>query len=174
MDNLGAVSTQLAGEKDELNAVLDSLASVLGRVQRFVKDNRGMLVKDVKDLTTIVKILAEEKEALRNVLDIGPSAMGNLAIAFDPKSGTIGSRLRTEPNRANLDGLLCLLVKGGGIPQAGTACKLFKALLRPVLDQANSNAAAPAPAAASGGAVAVRYGGARSADDLSGLLGGAR
>ena len=178
MDNLGAVSTQLAGEKDELNAVLDSLASVLGKVQRFVKDNRGMLVKDVRDLTTIVKILAEEKEALRNVLDIGPSAMGNLAIAFDPKSGTIGSRLRTEPNRASLDGLLCLLVKGGGVPQAGTACKLFKALLRPVLDAANGNSNAAARGAASASSPSdersVRYGGERSANSLQTLLGGAR
>jgi virulence factor Mce-like protein len=175
MDNLGAVSTQLAGEKEELNAVLDSLASVLGRVQRFVRDNRGMLVKDVRDLTTIVKILAQEKDALRTVLDIGPSAMGNLAVAFNPKSGTIGSRLRTEPTRASLDRLLCTLVKGGGVPQAQAACDLYKALLRPVLDQAGQNGNAKAPAAASsGGNLAVRYGGARSANDLAALLGGAR
>ena len=175
MDNLGAVSSQLAGEKDELNAVLDNLARVLGRVQRFVKDNRGLLVKDVEDLTTVVKILAEEQDALRTVLDIGPSAMGNLAIAFDPKSGTIGSRLRTEPNRANLDGLLCLLVKGGGIPQAQAACDLFKALLRPVLDAQGGNAnAAARTGPGAPGTTSVRYGDVRSADSLASLLGGGR
>jgi virulence factor Mce-like protein len=176
MDNLGAVSTQLAGEKDELNAVLDQLAVVLTKVQRFVRDNRGLLVKDVEDITTVVKILAEEKDALTKVLDIGPSAMGNLAVAFDPKSGTIGSRLRSEPQQSNLDGTLCLLVKGGDIPQAGLACKLFKALLRPALDAANGNTGASArvPAAPTGGNRSVRYGGARSANDLSGLLGGSR
>ena len=175
MDNLGAVSTQLAGEKEELNAVLDNLAAVLGKVQRFVKDNRGLLVKDVEDLTTVVKILADEQEALRTVLDIGPSAMGNLAVAFNPKSGTIGSRLRTEPTRASLDRLLCTLVKGGGIPQAQAACDLFKALLRPVLDQAsqNGNASARTPARSSD-AVPVQYGGSRSASSLAALLGGAR
>ena len=176
MDNLGAVSTQLAGEKEELNAVLDNLAAVLGKVQRFVRDNRGLLVKDVKDLTTIVRILAEEQDALRTVLDIGPSAMGNLAVAFNPKSGTIGSRLRTEPTRASLDRLLCTLVRGGGVPQAQAACDLFKALLRPVLDGAsgNGNASAPGRAAPAAGATTVRYGGTRSADDLAALLGGAR
>lgn len=175
MDNLGAVSTQLAGEKDELNAVLDTLAAVLGKVQRFVKDNRGLLVDDVEDLTTVVKILAEEQDALRTVLDIGPSAMGNLAVAFNPKSGTIGSRLRTEPNRASLDRLLCTLVKGGGVPQAQAACDLFKALLRPILDQASQNGNASARSTVTApDAFAVRYGGARSASSLSALLGGAR
>ncbi len=171
MENLGAVSTQLAGEKDELNAVLDNLAAVLGRVQRFVRDNRKLLVDDVEDLTTVVRILAEEQDALRTVLDIGPSAMGNLAIAFNPKSGTIGSRLRTEPTRASLDRLLCTLVKGGGIPQAQVACDLFKALLRPVLDQAGGGGANNRTSSV---VPSVRYGGARSANDLAGLLGGAR
>ena len=176
MDNLGAVSTQLAGEKDELNAVLDQLAAVLGKVQRFVKDNRGRLTKNVENLTVVVKILAQEQAALRDVLDIGPSAMGNLAIAFDPKSGTIGSRLRSEPNRANLHGLLCLLVKGGGIPQANVACQLFKQLLGPIEDAATQNTTASARAAAAPppGVRQTRYGGARSADTLSTLLGGTR
>ena len=173
MDNLGAVSTQLAGEKDELNAVLDQLARVLGKVQRFIKGNRSLLVKNVENLTTVVKILAEEKDSLIKVLDIGPSAMGNLAIAFDPKSGSIGSRLRTEPNQASLDSLLCLLVRGGGIPNAGTACKLFKQLLGPIEDAATQNTRSANRSAAPvvPGAREVRYGGARSATDLAGLLG---
>jgi phospholipid/cholesterol/gamma-HCH transport system substrate-binding protein len=174
MDNLGAVSQQLAGEKEELSAVLDNLAGVLGRVQRFVRDNRELLVKDVEDLTTIVRILAEEKTALRQVLDIGPSAMGNLAIAFDPESGTIGSRLRAEQNAAALDQTLCLLVRGGGIPQAETACELFKLLLKPFVDaDPINNASARLAGETSSGATSVRYGGARSARDLSGLMGSA-
>jgi phospholipid/cholesterol/gamma-HCH transport system substrate-binding protein len=175
MENLGAVSTQLAGEKEELSAVLDSLAAVLGKVQRFVRDNRELLVKDVEDLTTVVKILAEEQDALRTVLDIAPSAMGNLAIAFNPRSGTIGSRLRTEPTRASLDRLLCTLVRGGGIPQAQAACDLFKALLRPVLDASGGNANASAPGRARPGTpTPVRYAAGRSSTSLAALLGGAR
>lgn len=171
MDNLGAVSTQLAGEKEELRAVLDTLAAVLGKVQRFVRDNRELLAQEVEDLTTVVKILGEERDALRTVLDIAPAAMGNLAIAFDPKSGSIGSRLRPEGNIKGLDGLLCSLVQQGGVPAADTACEIFKALLRPVIDQVPVSGPAAAP---DGAAMQVRYGGARSADDLQGLLGGAR
>lgn len=174
MDNLGAVSQQLAGEKEELNAVLDNLAGVLGRVQRFVRDNRELLVKDVEDLTTIVRILAEEQEALRQVLDIAPSAMGNLAVAFNPETGTIGSRLRAEQNVAALDKTLCLLVRGGGVPQAETACELFEALLRPLLDASPvGNASARLAGETSTQVQSVRYGASRSARDLSGLMGGA-
>jgi hypothetical protein len=100
--------------------------------------------------------------------------MGNLAIAFDPKSGTIGSRLRAEQNVSSLDQTLCLLVRGGGVPQAETACALFKALLKPFVDaDPLNNASARLAGETSPGATSVRYGGARSARDLSGLMGSA-
>ena len=113
MGDLGEVSQQLAGEKDELSAALANLAAILGKVERFVKGNRGMLVADVKDLTTIVKTMGDEKQALEAILDIGPSAMGNLVVAFDPKTGSIGSRLGVKGNVEDLDGLLCQLVRAG-------------------------------------------------------------
>jgi phospholipid/cholesterol/gamma-HCH transport system substrate-binding protein len=171
MGNLGEVSQQLAGEKDELSAALANLAAILGKVERFVKGNRGMLVADVKDLTTIVKTMGDEKDALEAILDIGPSAMGNLVVAFDPKTGSIGSRLGIKGNVQDLDGLLCQLVRAGQPGSAKAACALFQALLEPVLTQAGSNIKAPARPAPSG-TRAVRYGDARPATDLRELMGG--
>jgi len=171
MSDLGAVSQQLAGEKDELTAALSNLAAILGKVERFVKGNREMLVADVENLTTVVKSIADEKSALEAILDVGPSAMGNLVVAFDPKTGTIGSRIGFKGNVQDLDGLLCTLVKAGQIPAADQACQLFEALLEPVLTQAGSNIKAPARPAP-GGTRAVRYGDAQSATDLSELMGG--
>ena len=37
MGDLGAVSQQLAGEKEELSAALGNLAAILGKVERFVR-----------------------------------------------------------------------------------------------------------------------------------------
>jgi hypothetical protein len=93
--------------------------------------------------------------------------MGNLAVAFDPESGTIGSRLHTDQGIKDLDGLLCTLVRTRGLPSAEQACALFEALLEPVFAQPASG---PAPAQ-QGGTAPV---GSRSlpARDLSGLLGG--
>ena len=141
MDDLGAVSTQLAGEKEELTAALSNLAGVLGKVERFVRDNRELLVKDIEDLTRIVRILGDESDTLRTVLDIAPSSIGNLAVAFDPKSGSIGSRLTVEGNRRDLDGFLCTLARRGEVAQADLACELFTALLGPLQDGASAGRA---------------------------------
>ena len=85
MGDLGAVSQQLADEKDELAAALSNLAGVLGKVERFVRDNRELLIKDVENLTRILGVLAGERDALETVLDIGPAAMGNLAHRLRPR-----------------------------------------------------------------------------------------
>lgn len=168
MDDLGAVSQQLAGEKQELAAALANLAAILDKVEGFVRDNREMLTKDVADLARIMKILGSEKKTLETILDIAPSALGNLAVAFDPETSTIGSRLGFNGNVMDLDGQLCTLVRSGQLPSAQQACELFEALLEPVFTQPAAAAGRPeAPAAQQ-----VRYGSARPAGNLSQLLGG--
>jgi phospholipid/cholesterol/gamma-HCH transport system substrate-binding protein len=175
MGDLGQVSQQLAGEKQELSAALANLADVLGKVERFVKGNRAMLTSDVGDLAEILKVVAGQKKALEAVLDVGPAAMGNLAIAFDPKSGSIGSRLNFQGNVQDLDNFLCVLVRNDQMPNADQACALFKQLLTPFEQQLQLPISAPTQPGQpqSGGATEVRYGSAPSATDLSELLGGA-
>ena len=175
MNSLGQVSTQLAGEKDELTQALAQLAAVLGKVERFVKGNRQLLVGNVSNLSRTLKTIAGEQAALKDILDIGPSAMNNLAIAFDPKSESIGSRLNFEGNEQDLDNLLCALVRNDHMPQADTACALFKRLLTPFEDQLRNtnNASAPSRSGSDPGQTReVRYGSQRSATTLSQLLGG--
>lgn len=168
MDDLGAVSQQLAGEKQELAAALANLAAILAKVEAFVRDNREMLNKDVADLARIMQILGSEKKTLETILDIAPSALGNLAVAFDPETGTIGSRLHTDKGIQDLDGQLCTLVKNGQLPSAEQACQLFETLLEPIITQQSS-----APRQPEGPRTQqVRYGSARSAGDLSQLMGG--
>ena len=84
--------------------------------------------------------------------------MGNLHIAFDPESGTIGSRLNFQGNVQDLDNLLCILVRHGDIPSADQACQLFKALLEPFEDQLEIPIAGPARRAPAGQTTQVRYG----------------
>jgi phospholipid/cholesterol/gamma-HCH transport system substrate-binding protein len=168
MENLGGVSQQLAGEKEELTAALANLAAILGKVERFVRDNRKLLNQDVADLARIMKVLGDQKKTLETILDIAPSALGNLHVAFDPETGTIGSRIRFEGNQKDLDGQLCTLVRSGRLPSAEQACRLFEALLEPVFARPSSAPSRPDDS----GVSQVRHGSARSAADLSQLLGG--
>lgn len=90
--HLNGVSAQLAGEKEELSAALNTLAPTLRNVQRFVKDNRGELAANVRQLAQITGVLVKEKDALAEILTAGPLAVNNLARAYDPISGTIHTR----------------------------------------------------------------------------------
>ncbi|TDB98116.1 MCE family protein [Actinomadura sp. 7K534] len=90
--HLNEVSAQLAGEKEELSAALNTLAPTLRNVQRFVKDNRSELAASVRQLAQITGVLVKERDALAEILQAGPLAINNLARAYDPISGTVHTR----------------------------------------------------------------------------------
>jgi phospholipid/cholesterol/gamma-HCH transport system substrate-binding protein len=91
----------------------------------------------VERLTRVAKTLGSEKSSLDTALRVAPTAIGNLALAFNNKTGTIGSRIGITGNVWDADGFLCGVVQQAGLPQASAdlACKLFKQLLEPVEGQ---------------------------------------
>ncbi|MFI0454211.1 MCE family protein [Actinomadura sp. 6N118] len=90
--HLNGVSGQLAGEKEELSAALNTLGPTLRNVQRFIKDNRGELSKNVRQLAQITGTLVKQKDALAEFLTAAPLAINNTARAYDPISGTVHQR----------------------------------------------------------------------------------
>lgn len=137
MADLADVSAQLADERGELRATLAAVADTVGSVRSFVKDNRSALVTDVRKLSRIMRTIASERDSLDTALEVAPVAMGNLVLAFNTESGSIGSRIGVSGNVADADGFLCLVVRQSDLPQASKdlACDLFKALLEPATGQ---------------------------------------
>ncbi|GAA2447123.1 MCE family protein [Actinomadura vinacea] len=90
--DLNGVSAQLAGEKEELSAALNTLGPTLRNVQRFIKDNRGQLSDNVRQLAQITGVLVKEKDKLGELLETAPMGLSNLTRAYDPISGTIHDR----------------------------------------------------------------------------------
>ena len=171
MSDLGAVSQQLAGEKDELYGALKNLADVLGKVEGFVRSNRALLTSSVKDLGSVLRTIAAEQSALVTVLEVGPTAMGNLVNAWDPVTSSIGSRINIGNNVATMDDMLCAAVKSAKLPSSDTACALFKTLLEPLRSGRRlTNVSATGEQSTSGST--VRYGTTPAATDLTDLLGG--
>jgi hypothetical protein len=107
-----------------------------------------------------VKNLASERESLDTALTVAPVAMGNLALAFNNESNSIGSRIGISGNVWDADGFLCGVVQQSDLPRASKdlACEVFAAILEPITGQvpaippASSTPSAPA-APRSGGAV---------------------
>ena len=114
--------------------MLAALARVLGTVRGFVKENRGKLAKDIELLGSILGTVEKEKDALALVAQKGPLAMGNLALAFDPVTGTFGSRVNVAPALEDPAQFLCDTLKNNAaIEQPGEVCQLLTDVLGPVL-----------------------------------------
>ena len=91
--NFAAVSTTLAGERKDLGASLSLLATALGEVATFVKENRTLVKNTVTGATKLSQILVNEKAALAEVLDTAPLGLGNLARIYNPQFGTLDQRI---------------------------------------------------------------------------------
>ncbi|WP_310965030.1 MCE family protein [Nocardioides terrisoli] len=165
MDHLSQASTQLAGERGDLRKALVAIANALSTVRNFVHDNKGMLVGDIKQLTTTVGVLARKKQTLAKVLTLAPLGLGNLAEAFDPKTGTVGIRLQLGPTALDFGNMICNVVQVNHMPNADQACTLLKALLPNAADLGAGLLSAPTPGTSGMGAAAP-------ANGLGGLLGG--
>jgi phospholipid/cholesterol/gamma-HCH transport system substrate-binding protein len=177
--DLADVTAQLSEERQEISAALASVADAVGTVRTFVHDNRDALVADVEKLTRVMKAINSERSSIDTALRVAPVAIGNLGLAFNTQTGSIGSRIGISGNLWDADGFLCGIVQQAGLPRAAAdlACRLFEQLLEPVEDQlptvppaAPGREQAPsAPGARS--SVPRDYGGA-TAGSLGSLMGG--
>ncbi|WP_028644456.1 MCE family protein [Nocardioides sp. URHA0020] len=137
VQDLAGVSAQLAGERTEIRQSLAAVADAVGTVKGFVHDNRKALVADVERLTRVMQTINSEKDSLDTALQVAPTAIGNLSLAFNSETGTIGSRIGISGNAWDADGFLCSVVQQADLPakSADLACSLFKQLLEPVEGQ---------------------------------------
>lgn len=135
--DLAGVTDQLSDEREEITAALASVADAVGTVRGFVHDNRDALVTDIEKLTRVMKTINSEKASIDDALRVAPVAIGNLGLAFNHQTGTVGSRIGISGNVWDADGFLCAVVQQAGLPRAAAdlACRLFETLLEPVTDQ---------------------------------------
>lgn len=135
--DLADVTRQLSDEREEISAALASVAGAVGTVRGFVRDNRDALVTDIEKLTRVMKTINSEKSSIDDALRVAPVAIGNLGLAFNNQTGTVGSRIGISGNVWDADGFLCAVVQQAGLPRAAAdlACRLFEELLEPVTDQ---------------------------------------
>ncbi|WP_408896946.1 MCE family protein [Nocardioides sp. R1-1] len=129
--SLGDVSGLLADERQELTTALSNLGTALDQVARFVKRNRAVLGRNIRDVNRVAKVLVRQRAALDELLDAGPLALTNLYHTYNPKDGT----LDTNANLGNLvheltsnpKAVLCALVSAAD--KNGDICDLVGTLL---------------------------------------------
>ncbi|MGZ4474477.1 MAG: MCE family protein [Nocardioides sp.] len=129
MTHLAQVSQELSGESGDLQKALAAIADAVDITGRFVRDNKDKLTGGISDLTTTLKVVADQKQSLADVLQLAPLGLADLADSFDAGTGTEGIRLQLGPTGMDLPGLLCGIVTNDRIPNAPLVCKLFKLLV---------------------------------------------
>lgn len=90
--SLADVSQLLSGERQELTAALKNLSTALSEVSTFVTDNREILGRNISGLNRVSKVLVKQRDALDTVLRVGPLALNNLALTYNPQAGTLDTR----------------------------------------------------------------------------------
>jgi phospholipid/cholesterol/gamma-HCH transport system substrate-binding protein len=123
----------LAAERGDLATAVRELSIALGEVADFVRDNREVLDSNVDRLTDVTAVLVKQREALAEVLDVAPAALGNLALAYNPASGTLDTRAFLNELTLPIPVLVCTLLRNsadGVPPNLTAACDK----LAPVLD----------------------------------------
>ena len=118
--DLAQVAAQLNNERGDLATAIRQLSVALGEVASFVKQNKDNLTYNVANLASVTKVLVNQKRALREFLDTAPTALSNLQLAYNAKSGTLDTRDNSGAQGGAL-GVLCnLLAVAGQKPAACT------------------------------------------------------
>ncbi|MCW2761428.1 MAG: virulence factor Mce family protein [Marmoricola sp.] len=130
-DSLAGGAQLLAGEREELAAVLRNLSVAMVQVRSFVKENRASLTSNISGLNRISKTLVKRRAALDETLRYAPAALNNLFLAGNVRQGTLDTRDnlgelfgQLEENPADV---LCSFIKQA--PGGGNGCDLIRSAL---------------------------------------------
>lgn len=125
-DQLSSVSNLLNNNRTELDALLGTLATEMGRIQNFVGDNHEKLVADVTELQKITQLLVNRQDDLAQILHTAPTTLGNFYNIYDPQTQSLTAGLAL-PDVPDGRSLFCVLATTVNAPQemCATAEKSF-------------------------------------------------
>ena len=90
--DLAVVADQLEAERADLATAVQQLSIALGEVAAFVRENKDDLTANVSDLASVTGVLVKQRAALEEFLDVSPTALSNLQLAYNPATGTLDTR----------------------------------------------------------------------------------
>jgi virulence factor Mce-like protein len=126
-DSLSQGADLLAGERQDLAAVLRNLSTAMTQVRSFVAENRSSLTRNISGLNRISKTLVKQRDALDKTLQYAPGALNNLYLAGNVKQGTLDTRANLGETVSELQddpaATLCTLV--GQAAKADGVCANF-------------------------------------------------
>lgn len=137
-DRLATLTSVVDDSRSSLDGMLNELSVAVGDVQRFVAGSRKETTEQVQRLANVTQVLAEQKDALRNILHVTPNAIANTFNMYNPSSGTpVGSF--AFANFSNPVQMICSMVGAVENTTAPETAKLCSQYLGPALRLLNFN-----------------------------------
>jgi phospholipid/cholesterol/gamma-HCH transport system substrate-binding protein len=129
--NLAQMSVFLEGERDDLAGAMSNLGRAMDDITTFVRSNRRLIRENVHGLVDVSNVLVKQREALKEIMDVAPLALNNLAVAYNPLTGTLDQRSNFGENIHQLETdpavFLCTIVNQGD--KSGRACDAIERAL---------------------------------------------
>jgi ABC-type transporter Mla subunit MlaD len=101
-----------------------------------VRDNRDVLHSNVDRLTEVTDVLVKQRNALAEILDVAPAALGNLSLAYNGSSGTLDTRANINELTLPPIVLICEALRRGTPQNLPTALSDACSTLAPVVSGA--------------------------------------
>jgi phospholipid/cholesterol/gamma-HCH transport system substrate-binding protein len=128
--DLADVSSFLSAQRQDFGAALKALGNTLDDVAKFIRDNRADIATNVQSLTTVSRILQQEKDTLSQTLDAGAVGITNYPHMYTPAARTYNSRFVGNNVSDNPAIFICqLFASAGGPPKQ---CLYYLSLLKKV------------------------------------------
>ncbi len=113
-DSTAKVSTVLAGERKDLGETFKALSLALVDVNTLVKENRGQLKGNISNIASLAKVLAKHQKDLEQITIGAPTALTNVALAYNSGTGTLDTRADVPE-----------VIQGSVTSPAGLICNLL-------------------------------------------------
>lgn len=130
-DSTARVSEVLEGEREDLAATLKALSIALVNVNSLVKENRGALKDNIDNIGSLAALLARHKADLEEITINAPTALTNIALAYNGTSGTLDTKANIPElvfgSISNPADLICNLL--GETAAEGKLCASLAGLL---------------------------------------------
>lgn len=122
---LAQMSVVLEAERDDLARSLAYLGRAMDDVTTFVRTNRGVLKDNIDGLAQVSQILVRQRDAMKEILDVAPLALNNLALTYNPLTGTLDTRSNMSVNEHQIqhDPALVLCSILNQADDSRTACR---------------------------------------------------
>ena len=131
---LDDVSGAFASDRRLVAAALTDLSSAVGRVDTFVRTNRGRIDEGLTRLSDVAQVVARRQADLAQILHVAPNALQNLNESYHERQNAVAVDLHAA-NIHSPGQLICGAIGGAAGTSAQQTSALCSRLIGNLLDQ---------------------------------------